>query len=79
MTGTPTRKPRRKSKEDEREAWQLLREKWLYALATALTLGLFITNVALGRSIESLVPWLAFLAGLFGVGVAASLDKRERK
>ena len=67
---------RRRSPKQDKEAWQVLKEKWLYTLATVLAIGVFVWGVVLSHGTEW--DWLAFILALFGVPIALSLDKREK-
>ena len=67
---------RRRSPKQDKEAWQILKEKWLYSLATMLAIGVFIWGLVLGHGTDW--DWLAFILALFGVPIALSLDKRGK-
>lgn len=77
MSGTPPKRPpRRAPRKQDKEAWAILKEKWLYTLATVLALGVFVWGLVLGHGTEW--DWLAFILALFGVPIALSLDKRDK-
>lgn len=74
--GGNTPHSRRPKKDDKMDAWHLIKEKWLYTLATGLAIGVFVWGVILRHGTEW--DWLAFILALFGVPAALSYDRRNK-